>query len=59
MTAMNEHVPQDVLNIWIEGTPLQRAGQPVDIAQAILCFVQEELFVTGQTLIVDGGYTMY
>ena len=57
MTAMNEHVPPDVLNTWIGGTPLGRAGQPVDMARAIFCFVQEKLFVTGQTLVVDGGYT--
>ncbi len=59
MTAMNEHVPAEILKVWIEGTALQRAGQPVDMARAILSFAREDLFVTGQTLIVDGGYTIY
>lgn len=59
MTAMNENVPAEILEGWIEGTPLRRAGQPVDMARAILCFLQEDLFVTGQTLVVDGGYTMH
>lgn len=59
MTAMNENVAPDVLELWISGTALGRAGQPVDIARAILCFLQEELFVSGQTLVVDGGTTMY
>lgn len=59
MTAMNEHVPQEILNIWIGGTALRKAGQPVDMARAILSFLREDLFVTGQTLVVDGGYTMH
>ena len=59
MTAMNENVPPDVLKMWVAATPLARAGQPVDIARAILCFVQEDLFITGQTIVVDGGKTMH
>jgi NAD(P)-dependent dehydrogenase (short-subunit alcohol dehydrogenase family) len=39
--------------------PLGRAGQPVDIARAIRCFVQDDLFITGQTIVVDGGSTMH
>jgi NAD(P)-dependent dehydrogenase (short-subunit alcohol dehydrogenase family) len=36
--------------------PLQRAGQPEDIAQAALFLASDRsAFVTGQTLIVDGG----
>jgi NAD(P)-dependent dehydrogenase (short-subunit alcohol dehydrogenase family) len=36
--------------------PIQRAGQPEDIAQAALFLASERSsFVTGQTLIVDGG----
>jgi len=59
MTAMNANVPPELLEVWIGGTSLARAGQPADMAHAILSFVQEDLFVTGQTLVVDGGYTMY
>lgn len=36
-------------------TPLGRVAQPVDIARAVLFFAQENLFVSGQNLIVDGG----
>ncbi|SHI12195.1 3-oxoacyl-[acyl-carrier protein] reductase [Sporobacter termitidis DSM 10068] len=36
-------------------TPLGRVAQPVDIARAAMFFAQENLFVTGQNLIVDGG----
>jgi 3-oxoacyl-[acyl-carrier protein] reductase len=59
MTEMNQHVPQAILNRWIGGTALRKAGQAVDMAREILSFLRDDLFVTGQTLIVDGGYTMY
>lgn len=36
-------------------TPLGRVAQPIDIARVVLFFTQENLFVTGQNLIVDGG----
>jgi 3-oxoacyl-[acyl-carrier protein] reductase len=40
-------------------TPLQRAGTPEDIANAILFFASDLAgFVTGQTLVVDGGATV-
>ena len=38
------------------GQPIPRAGQPEDIAQAALFLASEaSSFVTGHTLIVDGG----
>ena len=41
-------------------TPLRRAGKPEDIAQAVAFFVDPEKsgFVTGQTICVDGGYSV-
>jgi 3-oxoacyl-[acyl-carrier protein] reductase len=59
MTAMNENLLPDVLKMFVAKIPLGRAGQPVDIARAILCFIQEDLFITGQTIVVDGGSTMH
>ncbi len=35
--------------------PLRRAGTPTDYAQAILWFLAGASYITGQTLIVDGG----
>lgn len=40
------------------GTPLGRVAQAIDIARVALFFTQENLFVTGQNLIVDGGSTV-
>jgi 3-oxoacyl-[acyl-carrier protein] reductase len=39
-------------------TPLGRVAQPVDVARVVMFFAQENLFVTGQNLIVDGGSTV-
>jgi 3-oxoacyl-[acyl-carrier protein] reductase len=39
-------------------TPLGRVAQPIDIARVAMFFAQENLFVSGQTLIVDGGSTV-
>lgn len=41
-------------------TPLGRFGQPIDIARGVLYLVSESgSFVTGETLIIDGGRTMH
>ncbi len=43
----------------IESTPLQRFGRPEDVAKAVLFFAGDDSdFVTGQTLVVDGGRIM-
>jgi 3-oxoacyl-[acyl-carrier protein] reductase len=39
--------------------PQRRLGSPADIAAAVMYFASEEAgFVTGQTLVVDGGQTL-
>ncbi|MDR0817285.1 MAG: SDR family oxidoreductase [Clostridiales Family XIII bacterium] len=40
-------------------TPLGRVAQPVDIARVVMFFAQENLFVTGQNLVVDGGSSIF
>ncbi len=39
-------------------TPLGRVAQAIDIARVALFFAQENLFVSGQTLVVDGAATV-
>lgn len=44
----------------VKATPLRRSGQPEDIAEAV-CFFADPArsgFVTGQTICVDGGYSV-
>ncbi len=47
---------EDVKNATIERSPLNRMGQPEDIAGACLFLCSDKAsWITGQTLIVDGG----
>ena len=39
-------------------TPLARVATPDDVAQAILGLVEGNDFVTGQTVVIDGGYSI-
>jgi NAD(P)-dependent dehydrogenase (short-subunit alcohol dehydrogenase family) len=41
----------------VDRLPLQTAGQPADVARAVLFFVQNP-YITGQVLAVDGGYQL-
>ncbi|MBI3326297.1 MAG: glucose 1-dehydrogenase [Nitrospinae bacterium] len=39
----------------IRATPLKRIGSPADIAQAVVFLVEGSDFITGTTIVVDGG----
>lgn len=55
-TDMIATVPEKVINGIKERTPLQRLGEPIDIANAYLFLSSDEsAFVSGITLSVDGG----
>ena len=52
--------PQDALDKMRNETPLGRAGEPEDIARAVLYLVSEQSsFVVGETLSVSGGLYMH
>lgn len=48
--------PPGVWDGRIEATPLNRLAQPEDIAQAALFLATSADFITGQTIVVDGGW---
>jgi 3-oxoacyl-[acyl-carrier protein] reductase len=55
-TDMIATVPEKVINGIKERTPLQRLGEPIDIANAYLFLSSDEsAFISGITLSVDGG----
>jgi 3-oxoacyl-[acyl-carrier protein] reductase len=55
-TDMIKTIPEKVVTMMTERTPLARVGSPEDIANAYLFLASEEAsFITGTTLSVDGG----
>lgn len=55
-TEMVNTIPEKVLSAIKEKTPLQRLGDPIDIANAYLFLASDEAaFITGAVLSVDGG----
>lgn len=58
-TDMVKTVPQEVLDRFVNMTPLRRLGQPEDIANAFLFLASDEAaFVNGAVLSVDGGLVL-
>ncbi|MBD2074969.1 glucose 1-dehydrogenase [Phormidium sp. FACHB-592] len=57
-TELWANAPAGMLEQVATGIPLQRVGQPNDIAEAVLWLCSAAAgFVTGQNLAIDGGYT--
>lgn len=54
-----EEMSEDDYRRVVEGTPLGRFGVPEDVAGAVRFLVSDDAaFITGQTLIVNGGYAI-
>ncbi len=55
-TPMTSSVPDKILEMMKEKTPLRRLGEPKDVANAYLYLASDEAnFVNGAVLCVDGG----
>jgi acetoacetyl-CoA reductase len=59
LTPMHDATPMDLIEKSKAMISLGRAGVAEDIARVICFLVSEDIFVTGQTLVVDGGSTMH
>jgi 3-oxoacyl-[acyl-carrier protein] reductase len=56
-TDLTEHMSEEAFQTLIRQVPLGRAAHPEEVAEAVWYLVQAE-YVTGQTLVVDGGLVM-
>jgi 3-oxoacyl-[acyl-carrier protein] reductase len=59
LTPMHAATPPEMIEASREKIALGRPGEPIDIARAVLFLVSENIFITGQTIVVDGGSTMH
>jgi len=58
-TEMTKSLPREVRRNMIEGAYLKRLAEPEEIAKAILFFASSDAdFVTGQLLLIDGGFSL-
>lgn len=58
-TQMTAKLPDDIKAKMLSLIPLERFGLPEDVANACLFLVSDESsYITGQTIIVDGGMVM-
>jgi 3-oxoacyl-[acyl-carrier protein] reductase len=54
--ALGDHYG-DLMQRRARRTPLQRVATPEDVATTILSLIESNPFVTGETIVIDGGYT--
>ena len=57
-TPMHTLTPKEQFDFVAARSPLKRVALPIDIARVIIFLAQENLFMTGETLVPDGGSTM-
>lgn len=58
-TEMTAPLPPEIKQNMIEGSYLKRMAEPEDIAKAILFMASDDAdFITGQVLLVDGGFSL-
>jgi 3-oxoacyl-[acyl-carrier protein] reductase len=58
-TEMTAKLPEEVKQKMLTLVPLNKLGSPVDVANACMFLASDEAgYITGQTIVVDGGMVM-
>lgn len=58
-TKMNSHLTKSEFDDIVNEIPMQRVGTPEDVANVVLFLAKEQSsYITGQTICVDGGWSL-
>ncbi|TMK95399.1 MAG: 3-oxoacyl-[acyl-carrier-protein] reductase [Actinobacteria bacterium] len=58
-TRLTREISEEMRSLMLQNTPLQRFGEPEDVAGAVRFLCSDEAsFITGEVLLVDGGLGM-
>ncbi|UCF71399.1 MAG: 3-oxoacyl-[acyl-carrier-protein] reductase [candidate division WOR-3 bacterium] len=58
-TRMTDAIPEEIRQNYLKLIPLNRFGEPKDVADLVAFLVSDEAgYITGQTICVDGGMVM-
>ncbi len=57
-TDMTDKLPDDVKEQLLKQIPLNRYGQPEEVARTVKFLVEDATYITGQVINVDGGMVM-
>lgn len=58
-TDILSNVSEETLNAMVASIPMQRAGEAIEIAKAVVWLCSENAsYITGQNLVIDGGFTI-